>query len=291
MIENRDKYLGFTFNGISLSMKSESDFKGFIVNSDADLRFSSGPQYTDEFVVPQYGERTHYTGTTKSNRSFTLNIAINKCTMRAYRQILKWLNPNTTGIFTFDYEDEYGLEVKVASISEGTYYVLKEKSNNEDLYYVDFSVTFTTVYDWAAKWIKSNPFWANTGSLNLINNHYDENFIDDQGRTADESHTTINFSFNNPHRTENYFNIEFDTELEIFDGDTKIVDLNAGTGKLAIYYSEYGISLSVLDKNFISGDPMKSIRLEPSSRKNYKIKVLTSKIDNLKITPISREIL
>jgi hypothetical protein len=211
--------------------------------------------------------------------------------MRAYRQILKWLNPNTTGIFIFDYEDEYGLDVKVASISEGTYHVLKEKSNNEDLYYIDFSVTFTTVYDWAAKWIKSSPFWDNSGSPNLINNHYDENFIEDQGRTINESYTTIDFSFNNPHRTENYFNIEFDTELEIFDGDTKIVDLNAGTDKLAIYYSEYGISLSVLDKNFISGDPMNSIRLEPSVRKNYKIKVLTSKIDNLKITPISREIL
>jgi hypothetical protein len=89
MIEYKDKYLGFTFNGLSLGMKIESEFRGFIINSESDLSFSNGPQYTDEFVVPEYGDKTFYTGTTKSNRSFSLRIALDKINIREYRQLLK----------------------------------------------------------------------------------------------------------------------------------------------------------------------------------------------------------
>jgi hypothetical protein len=39
------------------------------------------------------------------------------------------------------------MEVKISSISQGQFYVVNEKGNNEDLYYVDFEVTFTTLYD------------------------------------------------------------------------------------------------------------------------------------------------
>ena len=291
MIENRDKYLGFTFNGISLGMKSESDFRGFIVNSQADLAFSNGPQYTDEFVVPQYGDKTFYTGTTKSNRTFSLKISLDKINMRQYEDLLKWLNPNATGNFSFDYKPNYGMEVKISSISQGQFYVVNKKGNNEDFYFVDFDINFTTVYDWASKWIKNEPFWANSGTLNLINNDYEEPFIKEtSSRVIDGSHTIITFEFNNKHKVENYFTVEFHKDLRIIDGSTNLVNIVSGNHD-AIFYSEYGITLNTETNTFINGELIQIIKLLPNSKKTYKIRVLTAQLGKLKIIPISREIL
>jgi phage-related protein len=147
MRENRDRYLGFTFNGKSLGMKTENDFYGFIQNNGEDLSFSNTPQFGDEFVVPQYGDRTFYTGTTKSNRAFSMKISLDKITLRQYRDLLAWLNPNSTGNLSFDFDPNYGYEVKLSSISQGQFYILKETNNNEDFYYVDFDITFITISD------------------------------------------------------------------------------------------------------------------------------------------------
>ena len=290
MIENRDKYLGFTFNGVSLGMKSESGFRGFIINSESDLAFFNGPQYTDEFVVPQYGDKTIYTGTTKSNRSFTLKIALDKINLRRYRQVLLWLNPNATGTFSFDYNEDYGMEVKISSISQGQFYVVNEKGNNEDLYYVDFEVTFTTLYDWAAKWIKSSPFWADSSGLNLVDNSFGQPFIKSFTTATSGNYTTYTITFENFHRIENYFTIEFKKELKITEGEVDIVDITTGDFD-SIFYSEYGIAMRKTPNEFINASKISVIKIEPLFIKDYKIRVLTTEISKLKIIPVSREVL
>lgn len=89
MIENRDRYLGFTYRGKTMSMNSEADFYGFIENSGNDLSFANAPDFTNEFAVPQFGERTYYTGNTKSNRMFSLKIQLDKISLRKYREFLE----------------------------------------------------------------------------------------------------------------------------------------------------------------------------------------------------------
>jgi hypothetical protein len=89
MKEYRDRYLGFTYNGKSMNMTSEADFFGFIENDGNELSFFNTPEFNNEFVIPQFGEKTIYTGNTKSNRTFNLKIQLDKITLHKYREFLE----------------------------------------------------------------------------------------------------------------------------------------------------------------------------------------------------------
>jgi hypothetical protein len=89
MKEYRDRYLGFTYNGKSMNMTAEADFFGFIENDGNQLSFFNTPEFSNEFVSPQFGERTYYTGNTKSNRTFDLKIQLDKITLHKYREFLE----------------------------------------------------------------------------------------------------------------------------------------------------------------------------------------------------------
>jgi hypothetical protein len=84
-----DQYLGFTYRGKTLGMNSSADFTGFIENSGNDLQFFNAPEFSNEFTTPQFGERTFYTGNTKSNRNLELNIQLDKITLAEYREFLE----------------------------------------------------------------------------------------------------------------------------------------------------------------------------------------------------------
>jgi hypothetical protein len=59
------------------------------------------------------------------------------------------MNLDDQGLLSFSYNSNYGFEVKVDSISDGEFHVTRE-DNCDDKYYVNLSVTFTTVSDFAA---------------------------------------------------------------------------------------------------------------------------------------------
>ena len=151
MKEYRDRYLGFTYNGKTMNMTAEADFFGFIENDGNELSFFNTPDFSNEFVVPEFSERTIYTGNTKSNRRFNLKIQLEKLTLHKYREFLEWLNLDSQGTLVFDYNPNYGYDVKVQSISPSEFHVTKRKNHNEDFYYVDMAVEFITVRDFAAK--------------------------------------------------------------------------------------------------------------------------------------------
>ena len=151
MKEYRDRYLGFTYNGKAMNMTAEADFFGFIENEGNELSFFNTPDFSNEFVVPEFGERTIYTGNTKSNKTFSLKIQLEKLTLHKYREFLEWLNLDSQGTLIFDYSPNYGYDVKVQSISPSEFHVTKRKNHNEDFYYVDMAVDFITVRDFAAK--------------------------------------------------------------------------------------------------------------------------------------------
>jgi len=89
MKEYKDRYLGFTYNEKSINMTAEADFFGFIENEGNELEFFNAPDFTNEFVIPQFGEKTIYTGNTKSNRTFNLKVQLDKITLHKYREFLE----------------------------------------------------------------------------------------------------------------------------------------------------------------------------------------------------------
>lgn len=275
MIEYKDRYLGFTYNGKSMNMTAEADFFGFIENSGSDLSFFNAPSFSNQFVIPQFGDRTFYTGNSKGNKTFSLKIQLEKLTLEKYRKFLEWLNPDSKGTLIFDYSPNYGYDVKVQSISPSEFHVTKRKNHNEDFYYIDMTIAFITVEDFAAKWVKEGVFFPGG---NLIENELYKDFA---------TGTLPNVIIHNFHNVKNYIIIEFDTTLTIQQPGTSPVTLvsvtGAGTG--AKYFSEFGIALKS-DGSFLScgSDPV--ISLEANTSKEF---IFTG--TNIKIIPTSREIL
>jgi hypothetical protein len=87
-----DKYIGFKYRGKSLGMSASSDFKGFIENNGADLKFFNTPTFTNEFTPIAYGDKTIYTGNTKNNKTFNFLIHLVEISLADYKSFLNWLN-------------------------------------------------------------------------------------------------------------------------------------------------------------------------------------------------------
>lgn len=282
-----DSYLGFSYNGKTLNMKPGADFTGFIENSGNDLQFFNTPDFTNEFVNTQFGEKTFYTGNTKTNRRLEFDIQLDKITLEKYKEFLEWLNLDDTGFLVLDYNSNYGFEVKIDSISNSEFHVTRE-DNCDDKYYVNLTISFITITDFAAIWkqtYEEDVFWSDGEEDILIDNSKGQVFI--------EAETGDIFKIFNRHNLKNYIVIEFDGNLKIEtvgSGSSVLVDFE-GAGAGAKYFSEFGIALKA-DGSFIACGLNPSITCDPviawAPNTNKELKI-TGTIN--KIIPTSREIL
>lgn len=274
-----DNYLGFSYRGKALGMKSNSNFKGFIENDGNELSFFNTPDFSNEFVVPQFGDRTIYTGNTKNNRTFNLKIQLDKITLTDYRKFLEWLNPDSEGVLIFDYSTNYGYDVKVQSVSDSEFHVITDCTGEQE-YYIDLNVEFITVKDFAARWIATDVAWTDsTDPLpTLINNDAGEPFVTVEGNI---------FTFKNYNNLKNYLIIEFNDSLVIrkTNASGEILVNVTGTGSRT-HYSEFGIVVDG-NGNFVPCGPKPLISLEPGETKILHL----SKTADITIIPTSREIL
>ena len=141
-----DNYLGFRFNGENIGLESGDDYVGFIINSGDDLKFSSSPEFSNEFASPTLGDNAIYTGTTVSSRTFNFRVALKENTFADFQAVLKWLDKEATGYLIFDYNDTFGYMVKIASIGEASYVAQYDGVT----YNIEFDISFVTTGDWAA---------------------------------------------------------------------------------------------------------------------------------------------
>lgn len=252
-----DNYLGFTYNNKKLGIIDDPDFKGFIVNSSNDLRFFNTPNFSNSFVNANFGERTYFSGVTKTNRTLNFNIQLDAVTLQEYREFLDWLSPDSSGDLVFDYNPNYAYEVKLESLSEGE--MIVKKTNSEDEYYVNISVSFITLYDYAAKWIGS------TGEKFTVSSSVDD------------------YTFVNNHKLRGYFTITFTTDLTIKTDEETPVTLVDITGS-GTYYSEYGIAVNA-GGNFLSCGPDPAIAVEAGETKTLTI----TSTDSFSIELVARE--
>ena len=274
-----DKYIGFKYRGKSLGMSASSDFKGFIENNGADLKFFNTPTFTNEFTPIAYGDKTIYTGNTKNNKTFNFLIHLVEISLADYKSFLNWLNLDSIGVLSLDYDSSYGYDVKVLSISEGTFKPFKDCEEDKMLYYVELQIAFITTYDWAAKWIKTIVEWTG-GTDILIDNDEGIPFVVKTGN---------NFAFNNRHQVDNYFTVTFTGTLLIKEGSTTLVNIVSPAGKTGLYYSEFGMALNT-DGTFIGvsgSNPLQGISIPARTIKTLEITAAT--ITSIK--PVSREIL
>lgn len=141
----RDNYTNFSFNDLH-----SKNFKVWITNKN-DLKRNMTPNFTDKFNTPTYGQVRYYEGTTIDKQDITFNCVAINITANEWRAITNWLSPLAVGKLRFDWNPHYYYVVKLSKAITGEYWAL----NNVDpilgnLYNVTFSVSFSTVYDWAA---------------------------------------------------------------------------------------------------------------------------------------------
>lgn len=141
----RDKYTNFSFN----DLRSEN-FKVWITNK-ADLKRNMTPDFTDKFNTPTYGKIRYYEGTTVEKQDIDIQCVAVNITANEWRAITNWLSPLAVGKLRFEWNPHYYYVVKLSKAISGEYWSL----NSVDpilgnLFNVTFSISFTTVYDWAA---------------------------------------------------------------------------------------------------------------------------------------------
>lgn len=277
-----DNFISFNFKNESLS-----DYNGKIINDGADLQIFSTPSFTNQFEFPKFGNRSLLTGVDKQNRTFNFNIILVDISFLRYKEFLNWLNLNDTGILSFDYNPNYGINVKLDSISPANIFPSKY-CEDEQLYSAELTVQFTTVGDWAARWIGQIPFITLTEDesdfSNIIDNNEGQDFITGQ------SYSTNKWSFGliNNHQLVNYYIVNFNIE----DPHSITIKINnenyyvlKGQGTL---FTEFGIALKE-DGDFIPIDSLGVFGNEATSSWELISSEPNSFSATITITPVSRE--
>lgn len=164
-IGRKDEYLYFNYKG-----RSSSDFNTFIINEGGDLLFANSPSFTSEFAFPKFGESSYLLGTSIENRAFQMDLFSVGVSLSTYRELLAWLQPGKEpGLLVFDYDKEFGYKVIVSEIGDGEFLVDSGPVGSERTYNVQFSISFTTVGDWAAAYaandFKQIPYLTSNRSL------------------------------------------------------------------------------------------------------------------------------
>lgn len=140
-----DDFSSFSWRGID----AFENFGAFIINEKNSLKFYNGPTYSNSYTKPQFDSAYgQLTGITFNVQKIEFNIGVYWITEKHYRQLIYWLNPYEINELSFGFDKDYYYQVKLASVSEGTRYILgKEKiQGTEDkyeyCYYTEMKLSF-----------------------------------------------------------------------------------------------------------------------------------------------------
>ena len=294
-------YTDFKYKNTWLSSYNNA----FIINSGDDLKFFNQSNFNQDFTTPQFGNQSYFLGTTMENREFNFNITLPEITLSEYKEFLSWLDPRDEGILVFDYNQNYGYEVKVNSIGEGTFYVVPN-CPEENKYNIEIQVGFITKNDWAAKNLNENnsdfkflPI-EDSGNPNstdpLI---YYESILNTReifriDYITDEYGLYEYHTFTNNLSVDNYFELKLICSSTVFiaDGEGNNIISFEVTGVWGNWYSRYGIVLDQ-DSNFQSFNHFQEsaiVKVPANSSINIKIfPELDGQI--LEVKPTLREII
>lgn len=142
-----DNFTSFSWRGVD----AWDTFGAFILNEKNSLKFFEGPQWKNEYTKPQFS--THLgqlSGMSFSTPSISFSIGVYWFSEEEYRYLLDWLNPYEINELSFGFAPDYHYQVKLASISQGTRYVLGKEptsTNNSititsERYYTEIKLTF-----------------------------------------------------------------------------------------------------------------------------------------------------
>lgn len=137
-----DSFTGFTWRGVD----AWDNFGAFIVNNKNSLKFYNGATWSNNYTKSQFeSSSTQLTGLTFSTQKIDFTIGVYWFNEEQYRQLIYWLNPYEINTLTFDFEPRYYYQVKLASVAEGTRYVIGKETRQGKViyeYYTEMKLSF-----------------------------------------------------------------------------------------------------------------------------------------------------
>lgn len=150
----QDKYTGFTWDSVH-----SSHYNCFIENT-GHLDFQPAPDFSNNFISPQFQTRTYYTGTQNGSKKITLNLVFVGLTLHELNAAMHWLDRRKIADLYFDYSPFWKYTCKLSAIGTMEKYVygkiclahpngsrIDTKHTYADTYLCKVSVTFETVFE------------------------------------------------------------------------------------------------------------------------------------------------
>lgn len=286
-----DNFLGFTYKGIH-SYNNNNNFKAYIINEGEDLKFSNSPEFTLELASPKFNEINYFLGETKQSRNIQLDILVKEVTFSGYKKFISWLtnnkqeDENNQQILSFDYNPNFGYNVKLASISDGTFYVIDNCLPDELKYNVELTVEFKTIGDWSAIELNAgemSPFTSYSSPSGLV--------------TAEANGTYYNITNNT--NLPLYLNIEVQEDFPLQDFIVKEIlgpseeetifqiGLEPYSPANFTIFTKYGIALDNQDNSFLNTITSRIFAIGSEETKTLSFQGSYS----VKIVPLIREII
>lgn len=117
-----DPFTQFYWGGVNTFL----EFGAFIIaDKRGDLKASVGPSFSNNYTKPQFESSAgQLQGVTFNTFQIRFKIGLYWISDDHYRKFLKWFDPYKVDFLKFEYDKNWSYQVKLASISEGTKYVL-----------------------------------------------------------------------------------------------------------------------------------------------------------------------
>lgn len=126
-----DPFTQFYWGGVNTFL----EFGAFIIaDKRGDLKASVGPSFSNNYTKPQFESSAgQLQGVTFNTFQIRFKIGLYWISDDHYRKFLKWFDPYKVDFLKFEYDKNWAYQVKLASISEGTKYILGYERKKADL--------------------------------------------------------------------------------------------------------------------------------------------------------------
>lgn len=219
-----------------------SNYGAFIIaDKRGDLKASVGPSFSNNYTKPQFESSAgQLQGITFNTFQIRFKIGLYWISDDHYRKFLKWFDPYKVDFLKFGYDQKWEYQVKLASISEGTKYILGQE-NNIYSYYIETDMTFDIVGEncaYGESYTLSTPEGKNILQMEDTNNNKVKSILDssfiftgtiENDNNNDNKEYSLKISYyeeNNKILEEEVFKIKFNEN----NSDLIYIQYNSDTG-------------------------------------------------------------
>lgn len=151
----QDCYMYFTFAGVY-----SKRYNLFITNSKGFTKVNTvGGSVKTE--TPDYQNMNYYLGTTKSKKTFKIDVACEGLSYEQYKEMMDWLEEGKTGFLYFDSDVDWGWDVVISKIGDAT----QNFTHHGGIY--EFNIQFDTIGTYYARspwdlWVNVKDVFTST---------------------------------------------------------------------------------------------------------------------------------